>query len=143
MFFAGTKALGIERIRYDTIRECTALSSCETVGALATKPSNWGIVKWCGCQLKGLGNLALTQSIFQPPRQGNSLLPCLGLWNYLILVKVRGSLGPEAFRGEKADMPVQCDRYYFCHHYLYAFSPRIAVGVPVMFGNLFSSAVYM
>lgn len=62
MFFPGTKALGIERICYDTKRECTTLSSCETVGALATKPSNWGIVKWCGCQLKGLGNLALTVS---------------------------------------------------------------------------------
>nr|XP_008519735.1 PREDICTED: N-acetylgalactosamine kinase isoform X1 [Equus przewalskii] len=85
-------------------------SSCETVGALATKPSNWGIVECRGSQRKGLGNLALTSNSFQPPGQGNSPLPCLGLWNHFVLVKVRGSLGREAFRGDKADMPVLYDR---------------------------------
>lgn len=64
MFPPGTNALRFERIRYDVKRERTALSSCETVGALATKPSNWGIVKSCGAQLKGLGNLAFNLEQF-------------------------------------------------------------------------------
>lgn len=40
MFPPGTNELGFERIRYDAKSDCTVPSSCETVGALATKPSN-------------------------------------------------------------------------------------------------------